>query len=140
MREAGPPTLRLVLVEDSADDADLTLIELADAGLDVACRRVEDEAGLREALQAFVPDVVVSDLNLPGFAREQALALVRQLAPGVPFVFFTGQWPPAGWQDAGDQTAGDGVQAAQGRAADAYLLKTQWRELPALMKRLTRHA
>ena len=135
MRDAGASTLRLVLVEDSADDADLTQIELAEAGLDVACRRVEDAAGLREALQAFPPDIVVSDLNLPGFSGEQALALVRELAPGVPFVYFSGQWPPAGPpRPAGD---GDGPPAL---CADGCLLKTQWRELPDLVKRLVRPA
>ena len=137
MRDPGAPTLRLVLVEDSADDADLTQIELAEAGLDVACRRVEDEAGLREALQAFPPDVVVSDLNLPGFSGEQALALVRELAPGVPFVYFSGQWPPQGMPRPSADGAGDDPRPLD---ADGCLLKTQWRELPDLVKRLVRRA
>ena len=129
MSRADATTLRLLLVEDSADDAELTQIELAEAGLDVACRRVEDAAGLREALRAFAPDVVLSDLNLPGFSGEAALALVRELAPGVPFVFFSGQWPPS--------TRPSESHCPPPLDADACLLKTQWRQLPDLIRRLT---
>ena len=71
---------RILLVEDSADDAELTGIALREAGLHCELRRVYTEAALLAALDDFAPHVVLSDLNLPGFDGERALALVRSHA------------------------------------------------------------
>ena len=46
--------------------------------------------GLREALHAFAPQIVLSDVNLPGFSGAEALQITRALRPGVPVVFLTG--------------------------------------------------
>jgi CheY-like chemotaxis protein len=69
--------LRLLLLEDSADDADLLAIELARAGLDAEIRRVATREAYVEALAAFAPDIVVSDYDLPGFSGGEALVLAR---------------------------------------------------------------
>ena len=42
--------LRLLLVEDSADDADLILRELRRAGYDPTCERVQTAAEMKAAL------------------------------------------------------------------------------------------
>ncbi|MFD0740255.1 response regulator [Lysobacter koreensis] len=81
---------RILLVEDSPDDAELTCIMLADAGLDVECRRVDTEAEVLQALAAFAPHLVLSDFNLPGFDGARVLELVRAHAPTARFVFLTG--------------------------------------------------
>ncbi|MBB3344764.1 response regulator [Luteimonas sp. RC10] len=82
--------LRVLIVDDSRDDAELAELALRDAGVAVETRRVHSEAGLVEALEAFAPRVVLSDVNLPGFSGAEALALTRRLRPGVPVVFMTG--------------------------------------------------
>lgn len=83
-------TRRIVLVEDCRDDAELTAIALADAGLDVQCDCVDSEVSLDRALRSATPDLVISDLNLPGFDVSRALKMVRTLAPGVPFMVLSG--------------------------------------------------
>jgi CheY-like chemotaxis protein len=114
-----PAPLRVLLVDDSADDAELLRFALEDGGLVVECLRVFTEAGLRDALQGFGASVVLSDLNIPGFSGERALEVVRATAPQLPFVFVTG------WL--GEQALGD---------ADALVLKDELGTLPDLLGRL----
>ena len=51
------------------------------------CRLACTAAGVAQALREFAPQVVVSDLNLPGFSGAEALALTRAHDPDLPFVF-----------------------------------------------------
>jgi two-component system OmpR family response regulator len=88
--------LRVLIVDDSDDDAELTELALRDAGLDVECRRLFREDALRAALAGFAPHVVICDVNLPGYSGSSACALARELAPSARFVFLTGAEPPAG--------------------------------------------
>lgn len=83
-------TLRILLVEDSANDADLILLALADAGLTVDSRRVDTEAALRAALTEPQWDVVISDFNMPRFSAAAALALLRQFDVDIPFLVVSG--------------------------------------------------
>lgn len=114
-----PVPLRVLVVEDSADDAELLRFALEDGGLTVECLRVFTEHDLREALGCFGASVVLSDLNIPGFSGQRALEMVRASAPGLPFVFVTG------WM--GEQTLGE---------ADALVQKDELATLPALIGRL----
>ena len=82
--------LRVLLVEDSLDDADLIRFELEDAGLPVEMRHVSNERGLREALDGFAPDVAISDLNLPGYCGLAALELVHDRLPALPLLLVSG--------------------------------------------------
>ena len=81
---------RILLVDDSRDDAELTEIALRDAGLAFHCRRADTADKVRAALAEFDPQLVISDLNLPGFSGGEALELVRAHDPALPFVFLTG--------------------------------------------------
>ena len=71
------PALKILLVEDSADDAELLALELADAGIEASWVRVDREAALKAALADGGHDLVVSDLGLPGFDGLEALRCVR---------------------------------------------------------------
>jgi len=88
MVEAAP--LRVLIVDDSRDDAELTELALRDAGIAVDCRRAYGEAGLTDLLRDFRPQMVLSDVNLPGFSGAEAMGLARAMLPGVPVVFLTG--------------------------------------------------
>src|SRR3546814_12812708 len=55
---------RVVLVDDSADDAKLAMIELRHAGIDAECVRVDSEASLLSALDVPAPRLVLSDVNM----------------------------------------------------------------------------
>jgi signal transduction histidine kinase len=81
--------LRLLMVEDSADDALLVTLELRRGGYAPEVRRVESAEALSAALEERW-DVVVSDYALPGFDGLEALRLVRQRAPDLPFVLVSG--------------------------------------------------
>ena len=120
-RTAAAPW-RVLLVEDSRDDAELIEITLREAGLEVECQRAWSEAGVREALERFAPQVVLSDLNLPGFSAHEALALVRGHDPQLPFVLLSGL-PADALPDSG--TAGDAV-----------LSKDELDGLPGVVRRL----
>jgi two-component system, cell cycle sensor histidine kinase and response regulator CckA len=85
-----PELLRVLLVEDLEDDAQLILRELKREGLSVESRRVASEAALRDAMNTFAPDIVLADHALPGFGAQVALRLVRTQWPGVPVIVVTG--------------------------------------------------
>ena len=82
--------IRLLLLEDCEDDADLLAIELQFSGLDHQLHRTSDEAGFRRALAEWAPDIVVSDENLPAFSGERALRLVRAMGRTIPFILLSG--------------------------------------------------
>ena len=82
--------LRVLLVEDSADDADLLLAELRRHDYAPQVERVETAAAMRRAFEAGTWDVVVSDYRLPRFSGTKALELTRQLAGDLPFIMVSG--------------------------------------------------
>jgi signal transduction histidine kinase len=81
--------LRVLMVEDSPDDALLVTLELRRAGYAPEVRRVESAEALSAALEERW-DVVVSDYALPAFDGLEALRLVRQREPDLPFVLVSG--------------------------------------------------
>lgn len=82
--------LRVLMVEDSADDAELILDVLREDGFDVDSLRVETAAAMQDALAGGNWDVVLSDYNLPSFSAEAALAMVKNLGLDIPFIIVSG--------------------------------------------------
>jgi two-component system, NarL family, sensor histidine kinase UhpB len=82
--------LRVLMVEDSADDAELILEALRDGGFNADSLRVETEEAMRNALAGGNWDVVLSDYSLPHFSGDGALAVAKELAPDVPFIIVSG--------------------------------------------------
>ena len=82
--------MRLLLVEDSRDDADLVIFELNENGFDVACTRVDTATAMRKALADNRWDMVISDFNLPKFGAREALAMLRESDEYIPFVIVSG--------------------------------------------------
>ena len=81
-----PPT-DLLIVEDSAVDAELVVHALRRGDLPATLRRVEDEAAFRAALADHLPDAILSDWTLPAFSGRKALAIAREVCPEIPFLF-----------------------------------------------------
>ena len=79
-----PTPLSVLLVEDSAADAELLLRELRRAGYEPTSDRVESAATLRAALERTPWDLVISDHGLPAFSAPEALALVQETGVDVP--------------------------------------------------------
>lgn len=120
--------LRILLVEDSPEDAELMSEQMLDAGLEARFERVESEAELRQALAAFQPDIVLSDLSMPGFSGDDALRIVRETSPEIPFIFVSGTM--------GEENA---VAALQ-KGANDYIIKHQPARLPSAVARAIRDA
>jgi len=120
--------LRVLLVEDSHDDAELMCRQMLDAGLQASFERVDTAQALVDALPRFAPDVVLSELSMPGFACNQALQIVRGWHPDVPFIFVSG-------------TLGEEIAvAALHQGANDYILKHQPARLPSAVARAVRDA
>jgi signal transduction histidine kinase len=113
--------LRLLHLEDSELDHELTLAHLQRNGMVVSPLRVDSESDFLRALEQ--PwDVIVSDYNLPGFSGLVALDLLKAHGRDVPFVLVSGE--------IGEDTA---VEAMRNGASD-YLLKNNLARLePALL-------
>ena len=82
--------IRLLLIEDSEDDAQLLLRELARGGYQPAHERVATEASLAAALDRQEWDLVIGDHSMPGFSGIAALLLVRGRGLDVPFICVSG--------------------------------------------------
>jgi diguanylate cyclase (GGDEF)-like protein len=108
---------RLLMLEDDALAAELTLRALHAAGLSCACERVVSEDEFRAAL-ARSPDLVLSDSHVPGFDGMAALALAKAEHPTTPFIFLSGHQDRAR------------VGRALASGATACLAKSQLSQLP----------
>src|SRR5262249_11269792 len=93
------------------------------AGLRVTHRIVDTEESFTDALREFAPDVILSDFSMPGFDGMAALAIARELAPDIPFVFVSGT--------IGEEYA---IRALKNGATD-YVLKSNLVRLPATVER-----
>src|SRR5271156_1905548 len=82
--------LRILLLEDSAEDAALLQRALRKGGLAFDAVRVETPEAFVGQLREFPPDLVISDYNLPSFDGMQALQMVRANAPCLPFILVSG--------------------------------------------------
>jgi hypothetical protein len=82
--------LRLLVIEDAPDDAELLNRELRRAGYDVTMQRVETLAGMSSALERNAWDLVVSDHSMPGMTSFTALELLRKYDSDLPFIIFSG--------------------------------------------------
>src|SRR5258708_9516453 len=78
--------LRLLIVEDSKDDADLLVRAVRSAGYVPVYEIVDTAPAMRDALKHDDWDLIISDCALPRFAAPAALALAKELRPDLPFI------------------------------------------------------
>ncbi|KRE88727.1 histidine kinase [Frateuria sp. Soil773] len=117
------PTIRILQVEDNALDAELVLAELNADGISYDVRLVDDEQGFVDALEHFKPQVVLSDLSLPGFSGQRALELLRRHDEDTPFIFVSATL--------GEEAA---IEALRNGATD-YILKQNPARLASAVRR-----
>ncbi len=118
--------LKLVIVEDSASDAELLTRCLAKAGLEAEVYRVQTESEFIAALRERRPDLILSDFSLPQFSGLRALDVARTNAPETPFIYVSGT--------IGEERAIDALR----RGAIDYVLKSNLSRLPSAVERALR--
>jgi len=83
--------LKILIVDDSVDDADLLIITLQKGGYEVESKIVDTATAMRSALINENWDVIVSDHLMPQFDAEHALELSTELRPDLPFIIVSGE-------------------------------------------------
>jgi len=106
-----PNLLRVLIVEDSAEDAELLLHELQRGGYEPVCERVETTAAMQAALGRQTWDLVVSDHSVLQLDSLGALNVLKASGADIPFIIVSGT--------IGEERA---VQAMKAGASD-YLVK-----------------
>jgi two-component system, cell cycle sensor histidine kinase and response regulator CckA len=82
----APRLLRVLLAEDSENDAVILLHALRKAGYEPQCERVWTAPAMQAALHKQAWDVVISDYEMPGFGGFEALKLVKASGQDLPFI------------------------------------------------------
>ena len=117
--------LRVLIVEDSEEDAILTLRALSRSGYEPTFERVETAEAMGLALRSKTWDVVLADHNMPSFDSLNALMLVKRRGLDIPFIIVSG-------------TIGEDTAVAAMRAgAHDYIMKDKLARLgPAVEREL----
>ena len=82
--------LRVLMIEDSEDDARLLKRELERAGYDLTHERVDTAAALKAALDRHPWDVVLGDYSMPQFSGTAALAILQERGLDTPYICVSG--------------------------------------------------
>jgi diguanylate cyclase (GGDEF)-like protein/PAS domain S-box-containing protein len=120
--------IRLLLVEDSEDDAKLLIRALGREGFDVQHERVETAAAMEAALRRHSWDAIVSDYSMPGFNGLDALRILRSTGRDIPFILTSGT--------VGEEIAVDAMKAG----VNDYIMKMNLSRLGSVLERELKEA
>jgi diguanylate cyclase (GGDEF)-like protein/PAS domain S-box-containing protein len=118
--------LRVMFVEDSEIDVELSLRVMNRNSIIVEYVRVDGKQDMAQGLLDFAPQLIVSDFSMPRFSGEEALALATEVAPNVPFIFVSGT--------VGEERAIDLLR----RGATDYVVKDRLERLGPAIRRATK--
>jgi CheY-like chemotaxis protein len=118
--------VRLLIIDDSDDDALLIVTHLRRGGIALTYERAQTLAAIAKALAARPPDIVICDYNLPGFSALDALRVLRDNDLDVSFILVSGA--------VGEETAAEMMKAG----AQDFILKDRLsRLIPAVERELS---
>ena len=120
--------LRVLLVEDSEDDALLIIEELRRSGFFPTWTQVETAEELDANLQDSTWDVIIADYSLPKFSAPHALEVLKQTLLDIPFIVVAGS--------IGELLAVEMMKSG----ADDYVMKDSLTRLPEAIRRAVRNA
>jgi signal transduction histidine kinase/DNA-binding response OmpR family regulator len=112
-------SLKILILEDTAEDADLVQRLLKKESLNCTFSVAKDKSMYLKALDEFQPHVILSDGSLPEFGAMEALSIIKQRSLHVPFILVTG--------NVSEEFAVNVIKAG----ADDYILKDRLARLPA---------
>ncbi|MBI3596223.1 MAG: EAL domain-containing protein [Nitrospirae bacterium] len=120
--------IRVLIVEDSEDDAMLLVQELRREGYDPTYERVDTPEAMTAALDRQTWEIVFCDYTMPHYSGTSALKLLRARDPDIPFIFVSG-------------TIGeDAAVEAMKNGANDYIMKDNLKRLIPAIKRELREA
>lgn len=117
--------LRVLIIEDSEDDAALLERELRRGGYELVAKRVETAKAMSAELKRQDWDIIISDYVMPKFSGLEALSILKGAGFDLPFIIISGK--------IGEDTA---VEAMRAGAHD-YIMKDRLsRLIPAIQREL----
>ena len=120
--------VRVLMLEDSDSDAELTERELCRGGVCYRAKRVMTREEFERGITEFKPSIVLADYSLPTYDGLSALAFVLERCPGIPFIFVSGTM--------GEEFAVEGLR----KGATDYILKNHLVRLVPAMQRALQEA
>lgn len=118
-------SIRILLVDDSADDRELILMNLRRGGYKPDTEWVDTRDGFEDALDGESWDLIICDYSMPGFDGLTALNILNERDCDIPFILVSGA--------IGEELA---VKAMKAGATD-YLMKDNLQRLvPAIEREL----
>jgi PAS domain S-box-containing protein len=118
-------SIRVLIVEDSNDDALLIIRELKNGGYNPVFERIQTAKSMKELLYSERWDVVISDYMMPSFSGIDALRLLQETGFDLPFILVTGAL--------GEEEA---VKVMRAGAHDCITKENLARLLPAVTREL----
>jgi PAS domain S-box-containing protein len=118
-------SLRVLMVEDSEDDAFLTIRVLKKGGYNPVYERVETAAAMKKALKEKQWDIILCEYKLPKFNAPLAIAVLKEANIDIPLIIVTGK--------IGEETAAECMRLG----AQDYIMKDNKSRLcPAIAREL----
>jgi signal transduction histidine kinase len=114
--------LKILMLEDLQDDVGLIERTLKKQGIQFVSKRVDTRDEFVEALDAFDPDVILSDHALPQFNSLEALTICRNQHIDIPFILVTGT------------VSEEFAVSCLKQGADDYVLKSNLVRLPSAIQ------
>ncbi len=118
-----PTTLKVLLINDSEDDALLLSHKLKRGGFQVNYRRVDTERDMINALKSETWDLVISDYMMQNFSGLDALKVLKWQGVDLPFILISDK--------VGEEIAVEAMKAG----ADDYILKNKLVRLISAVQR-----
>jgi two-component system, sensor histidine kinase and response regulator len=82
--------LKILVLEDDQNDADLLHRELRKSGFNFTSKIVQAREEYEYALEHFGPDIILSDYSLPAFDAISAFRIKQNTSPDIPFIIVSG--------------------------------------------------
>ena len=117
--------LRVLIIEDSEDDALLVKHELKRGGYELTCERIDTLEAMNVMLDRQDWDVIIADYSMPHFSVPAALEIVNSRSLDVPFIIVSGA--------IGEETAAEAMRAG---AHDFVIKGNLARLVPAVEREL----
>ncbi|MEG4231081.1 EAL domain-containing protein [Microcoleus sp. Pol11C3] len=123
LKMVAESTLKLLIIEDMAEDMELIVLALEAGGVNFKCDTAETATECRKLLENCQYDAVLSDYRLPGFNGIEVLKLMQELGQDIPLILITGSL--------GEEAAVECIKAGM----TDYVLKGRLFRLPTVLER-----